>query len=42
MNTFRLEIRKIYFIFGILIRIMAAENLIAFKRALYTFEENIL
>ena len=42
VNIFKLEIRKRYFIIGIVIRIMVAENLIVLKRALYTFKENII
>lgn len=41
VNTFRLGIRKRYFIIETVIRIMVPENQIAFKRALSTFKENI-
>lgn len=41
MNTLGLEIRKRYFIIGIVIRIMVPENLTALKRALNTFKKSV-
>lgn len=41
-RPFGLEMRKRYSIIGMVSRIMVAENLIAFKRALSAFKANII